>query len=128
MGRQRPFIGYGTSVPYRTRDGKGVDVRSDFETLVLPDLLEIGLLRPDCNAWLHIDGERFLVDFLWEKQKVVVETDGRETHETPDAFQKDRRRDQFLASAGYRVLRVTWHQIHHEQAAVLNRIGRALRA
>lgn len=116
-----------TLVPYRTKEGNAVDVRSDFETLVLPDLLEIGLLRPSCNAWLHIDGERFLVDFLWEKQRVVVETDGRETHETPDAFQKDRRRDQFLASAGYRVLRVTWHQIRYERAAVLNRIGRTLR-
>jgi len=115
-------------VPYRTKDGKTVDVRSDFETLVLPDLLDLGFPRPGCNVWLHIDGERLLVDFLWEKQRVVVETDGRETHETPDAFQNDRRRDQFLASAGYRALRITWDQIHHERAAVLRRIERALRA
>lgn len=115
-------------VPYRTRDGKTLDVRSDFETLVLPDLLDLGFTRPSCNVWLHIDGERLLVDFLWEKQRVVVETDGRETHETPDAFQNDRRRDQFLASAGYRALRITWDQIHHERAAVLKRIERALRA
>jgi hypothetical protein len=115
-------------VPYRSKDGTTVDVRSDFETLVLPDLLGLGFPRPDCNVWLHIDGERLLVDFLWEKQRVVVETDGRETHETPDAFQNDRRRDQFLASAGYRALRITWDQIHHERAAVLRRIERALRA
>jgi hypothetical protein len=115
-------------VPYRTKDGQAVDVRSDFETLVLPDLLDLGFSRPGCNVGLHIDGERLLVDFLWEKQRVVVETDGRETHETPDAFQSDRRRDQFLASAGYRALRIIWSQIHHERAAVLNRISRALRA
>jgi hypothetical protein len=113
-------------VPYRTKDGKVPDVRSDFETLVLPELLEMGLLRPQCNAWLHIDGERFLVDFLWEEQQVIVETDGRETHETPTAFQSDRRRDQFLAAAGYRVLRVTWHQIHGEADAVLRRVSQAL--
>lgn len=113
-------------VPYRTKDGKAPDVRSDFETLVLPELLELGLRRPQVNGWLHIDGERFLVDFLWPEAMVIVETDGRETHETPTAFQSDRRRDQFLAAAGYRVLRVTWHQIHGERAAVLERISRAL--
>lgn len=115
-------------VPYRGRDGKPPDVRSDFETLVLPALLDAGLIRPDCNVPLQIGGERLLVDFLWKKERVVVETDGRETHETPDAFQGDRRRDQFLASAGYRVVRVTWEQIHKERAAVLGRIKSALQA
>jgi hypothetical protein len=113
-------------IPYRTKDGEVPDVRSDFETLVLPELVEMGLPRPGCNVWLHVDDERFLVDFLWDSARVIVETDGRETHETPTAFQSDRRRDQFLAAAGYRVLRVTWNQIHGERAAVLDRIGRAL--
>jgi hypothetical protein len=112
--------------PYRTKDGKPLDVRSDFETLVLPELLDAGLPRPGCNVPLEIDGERLVVDFLWEKQRVVVETDGRETHETPDAFQSDRGRDQFLASVGYRTVRVTWDQIHNERAAVLRRIKNAL--
>lgn len=113
-------------VPYRTKDGKVPDVRSDFETLVLPDLVEMGLARPSCNVWLHIDGERFLVDFFWEEARVIVETDGRETHGTPTAFQDDRRRDQFFAAAGYRALRVTWDQLHSERDAVLRRIGKAL--
>lgn len=113
-------------LPYRTKDGKVPDVRSDFETLALPVLIDRGFRRPECNVWLHIEGERLLVDFLWEAQRVVVETDGRETHETPDGFQNDRRRDQFLAAAGYRVLRVTWDQFHTERAAVLGRIERAL--
>lgn len=115
-------------VPYRTKDGKVPDVRSDFETLVLPELIEMGLPRPGCNVWLHIEGERFLVDFLWEQERVIVETDGRETHETPIAFQSDRRRDQFLAGAGYRVLRITWEQIHGEREAVLRRVRKALGA
>jgi hypothetical protein len=113
-------------VPYRAKDGRVPHVRSDFETLVLPQLLELGLPRPDCNAWMHIDGERLQVDFLWERARVIVETDGRETHETPTAFQSDRRRDQFLAAAGYRVLRVTWSQIEDERAAVLERLCSAL--
>lgn len=114
-------------LPYRTKDGKVPDVRSDFETLVLPQLLDMELPRPSTNAPLHIEGERFLVDFFWERERVIVETDGRETHETPAAFQDDRCRDQFLAAAGYRVLRLTWDQIHGERQAVLKRIIRALR-
>lgn len=51
-------------VPYRTKDGEVPDLRSDFETLVLPQLLGMGLPRPECNAPLHVEGERFLVDFL----------------------------------------------------------------
>jgi hypothetical protein len=114
-------------VPYRTKDGKTPDVRSDFETLVLPELVDMGLPRPDCNAPLYIEGEHFLIDFLWEQKQMIVETDGREAHETPTAFQDDRRRDQFLAAAGYRVLRVTWNQIHGERDAVLRRICLALK-
>lgn len=113
-------------VPYRTKDGKVPDVRSDFETLALPELIEMGAPRPGCNVWLHVDGERFLVDFFWERERVIVETDGRETHETPTAFQDDRRRDQFLVAAGYRVLRLTWEQIHGEREAVLRRVSQAL--
>lgn len=113
-------------LPYRTEDGKVPELRSDFETLILPDLLQMDILRPLCNVALHVDGERLLVDFLWSEQRVIVETDGRETHETPDAFQNDRRRDQLLASAGYRVVRITWDQIQRERAAVLRRIRRAL--
>jgi Protein of unknown function (DUF559) len=113
-------------VPYRANDGKVPDVRSDLETLLLPHLLEMGLPRPVSNAPLHIEGERFLVDFFWEQEQVIVETDGRETHETAAAFQSDRRRDQFLAAAGYRVLRITWRQLQDECDAVLNRISAAL--
>src|SRR4029077_18453032 len=37
-------------VPYRTKDGKVPDVRSDFETLVLPELVEMELPQPGCNV------------------------------------------------------------------------------
>lgn len=42
--------------------------------------------------------------------KRAVEQAFVETHGTPAAFQSDRRRDQVLMSAGYRVARVTWRQ------------------
>jgi hypothetical protein len=111
---------------WRTEDGSVPDVRSEFEALVLPRLIAMGLPRPVCNKTLVVDGERLMVDFLWERQRVVVETDGEGTHATPVAFQRDRRRDQILAAAGYRVPRATWAQIRDELEAVVQRIARTL--
>lgn len=113
---------------WRTDDGVVPDVRSDFEALVLPRLLARGLPRPSCNETIRVDSESLTVDFLWERERLVVETDGRETHETPVAFQRDRRRDQVLVSAGFRVARATWDQIHNEREKVVARIADALGA
>lgn len=113
-------------VDWRTSDGSVPDVRSEFEALVLPQLLASGLPRPICNKTLQIGDERLMVDFLWEEQRVVVETDGEQTHGTPVAFQRDRRRDQVLVAAGYRVARATWDQMRDELDAVVMRIARAL--
>jgi len=111
---------------WRTEDGVVADVRSEFEALVLPRLLRIGLPRPACNKILEIEGERLMLDFLWEEQRLVVETDGEETHATPIAFQRDRERDQILIAAGYRVARATWSQMQRDLDAVVARISRAL--
>lgn len=111
---------------WRTPDGKPQDVRSDFEALVLPRLVAMGLPRPLCNETLRLEGERLMVDFLWPAQKVVVETDGAATHQTPVAFQRDRHRDQLLIAAGYRVPRVTWDQMRVELDAVVARVARTL--
>jgi very-short-patch-repair endonuclease len=48
----------------------------------------------------------------------VVETDGHQTHGTRQAFERDRRRDQRLTIAGWRVIRVTWRQLVREPAQV----------
>jgi very-short-patch-repair endonuclease len=111
---------------WRTDDGSVPDLRSDFEALVLPRLLERGLPRPACNKTLRIDGQLLMVDFLWEEERVIAETDGQQTHGTPVAFQRDRWRDQILVAAGYRVARITWDQIRDELDAVVERIARAL--
>jgi hypothetical protein len=111
---------------WRSEDGSVPDVRSVFEALVLPRLVAIGLPRPLCNQSIQVDGETLIADFLWPEQGLVVETDGRETHETPVAFQRDRRRDQFLLADGYRVARVTWLQIRDDLEGVVARIAGGL--
>lgn len=102
-------------------------LRSRLEARLLPLLAEKGLPHPRCNARLQIEGHFLEIDFLWEKQRLAIETDGEETHGTRAAFQRDRWRDQILAAAGYRTARVTWRQVADEPAAVVNRISRMLK-
>jgi very-short-patch-repair endonuclease len=51
------------------------------------------------------------VDICWPDHRLIVEADGRRTHGTPQAFERDRQRDLELALAGWRVVRITWRQL-----------------
>ena len=66
------------------------------------------------------------VDFLWPDQRLVVEVDGYQFHGHRQRFESDRRRDQQLVAAGYRVVRVTWIQLRDEPIAVITSIAQAL--
>jgi very-short-patch-repair endonuclease len=48
------------------------------------------------------------VDFRFGDAKLVVEVDGFAFHSDPDAFRRDRRKQNAIALAGYQVLRFTW--------------------
>ncbi|WP_405114851.1 type IV toxin-antitoxin system AbiEi family antitoxin domain-containing protein [Micromonospora sp. NBC_01405] len=47
-------------------------------------------------------------DLGWRAARLIAEADGREPHSGPQAFQADRRRQNRLVNAGWRVLRFTW--------------------
>lgn len=76
------------------------------------------LRRPLVNARLELDGWAPEVDFFWPAERLVVETDGGAAHTTRQAFERDRRRDQQLTAAGYRVVRFTWRQVRYEPRSV----------
>jgi very-short-patch-repair endonuclease len=81
-----------------------------------------GLDEPLVNA--RVLG--YEVDFLWPEQRLVVEVDGYQFHGHRQSFESDRRRDQLLVAAGYRVVRVTWIQLRDEPIAVIASIAQAL--
>jgi hypothetical protein len=100
------------------------DTRSRLEALALRLVTDHGLPQPAVNVL--VDGKE--VDLLWPHDRLVAELDGRETHLTPQAFERDRRRDAELAAAGYRVLRFTWRQLTEDPAFVAAALRAALRA
>jgi very-short-patch-repair endonuclease len=64
----------------------------------------------------------FLVDFLWPRQRLIVEVDGWDSHRTRSAFEADRARDPDLTERGYTVLRFTWRQLAEDAATVVRTI------
>jgi Protein of unknown function (DUF559) len=85
--------------------------RSELEQRFLALCSRARLPRPAVNAWVTVADEEMQVDFVWHRQRVIVETDGFGTHGTRQAFQRDRRRDQLLALAGWRAIRFTWEDV-----------------
>jgi very-short-patch-repair endonuclease len=81
-----------------------------------------GLPKPLSNAAVLGDE----VDFYWPHARLIVETDGRDAHLNPIAFEDDRRRDAELLVAGYRVVRFTWAQVTEEPRRVANTLQRLL--
>lgn len=80
-----------------------------------------GLPAPQRQVWFTLEdgGEPFRADFVWRAQRLVLETDGRGAHLTRQAFEADRRRDQRLIRAGWRVVRVTWRQVRDDPGSVV---------
>lgn len=100
--------------------------RNDFELRLYALCAEAGLPKPKPNEWLHLEDRWVQPDFLWPTERIVVETDGWETHRTRQAFEADRAKDQLLTRAGYRVIRVTWRQLRDEPGLVIATIRAAL--
>ncbi len=82
--------------------------RSELEELFLAFLIDAALPPPVTNVLI----ESMEVDCAWPEQRLIVELDSRSVHDTRDAFEADRVRDRRLEAAGWRVIRVTWRQLH----------------
>lgn len=83
------------------------------------DLLELaraaGLPEPSANV--YVAGE--LVDFVWWRQRLIVEIDHYGTHGSKRAFEDDRLRDTKLQRAGFRVMRVTYERLEQDPDGIL---------
>ena len=88
--------------------------RSELERMFLHICLEVGLPQPEVNVPLQVGNKRYKPDFLWRAQRLILEADSRRFHDTDTAFVNDRRREQRLQLAGWRVSRCTWEQVEFE--------------
>jgi hypothetical protein len=86
---------------------------SELEEAFLTLCRRIGVPDPRVNEWVDLrDGEEPIwADFVWHKQRVIVETDGHKFHNTQQARERDPRRDQRAVLAGWTPIRTTWRQV-----------------
>jgi very-short-patch-repair endonuclease len=96
--------------------------RSEAERTLVDLIRKAGLPPPETNT--RIAGHE--VDTVWRAHRLVVEVDGYAYHGTRAAFERDRRRDADLQTAGFRVLRITWRRLDEEPEAVLVDLARCL--
>ncbi|MBS1883544.1 MAG: DUF559 domain-containing protein [Actinobacteria bacterium] len=110
----------------RLKEDPGGRVRSPLEESFLPFLDRHQIPRPRLNAWLSVADQRFQVDCYWPEAHLVGELDGFQAHGSKRAQARDRRRDRRLLAASFRVVRITYDQLHSEQSAVAADLGALL--
>jgi very-short-patch-repair endonuclease len=97
---------------------------NEFEKLFFELCDSAGLPRPVTGAPL---GD-IVPDFMWPARRVIVETDGWDTHGPRLARRRDLRRDRALAAEGWTVIRVTWADLKYDPAEVSSTLGAVLGA
>lgn len=97
--------------------------RSELEARFLAICRRHRLPSPETNVRVG----PFVVDFLWRRQRLIVELDGWESHGIRSAFEADRERDTELALLGFKVLRFTWRKVRHDPAGVTAGLRELLR-
>ena len=78
--------------------------------IVLDLILAGGFERPDVSVPLFVDGRRFVPDFRWPEQRLIVEADGGQWHAHKIAQEDDAERQAILEANGERFIRVTWNE------------------
>ena len=90
------------------RGDLGSDIpASGLETRYRELCAHAGLPKPEINRYILLGDEYHRVDFLWRRERVVIETDGNRYHSTGWQRARDHDRDALLAQHGYRRARIT---------------------
>jgi very-short-patch-repair endonuclease len=105
-------------------DPRAVETRSNPEIDFLALCREARLPTPQVNVL--VEGK--LVDFLWPKERLIVEADSFRYHANRPAFEHDSETTILLMRAGYKVLRPTDRMLEENPGAVMDLVRRSLLA
>lgn len=79
---------------------------SYFEKLLYIQLIKRGYKEDiDFTHLFPIEGQNYILDFAFVKEKLDIECDGEPWHEQCRNHEEDRKRDEYLRNNGWRVLR-----------------------
>jgi very-short-patch-repair endonuclease len=74
-------------------------------------LRNAGLPQPVFQHPVRLGRHRYRVDFAYPEELIAIEVDGYELRASPRAHRRDLERQNRLVSAGWTVLRFTWHDV-----------------
>jgi hypothetical protein len=100
---------------------------SPLESLTRLLVADAGLPMPHLQVWIRTARGRYRVDGLWPDRAVVFEADGMLKYAARSDLHEEKLRQEGLERAGYRVVRVTWHDVWSHPTRTVDRINGALR-
>ena len=115
---------YGSPASRRLLQAASDGARSEAERLLVQLLREAGITGWRTNY--PVGG--YKVDVAFPGPKVAIETDGWAFHSDQEAFQSDRERQNYIAQAGWQVLRFTWLDLTEYPQRVIALIRSAISA
>ena len=68
----------------------------------------------------------YRLDFALLRYKIAIECDGKQWHSSPKQKAHDRKRDAYLRSRGWKVLRFSGSSINSDMSKVIKRIDKAV--
>jgi very-short-patch-repair endonuclease len=122
LARNRPCRGAARLAAMLGDENAMAITRSDAEKAFLKLMRDSGLPRPEANAKFG----PYVPDFIWRRQRLIVEIDTPTFHAGPRAFQNDRDKDLFYRDARFDVLRFTREHVMHRGPMVLAKVAQTL--
>ena len=122
LARNRPCRGAARLAALLGDESAMTITRSDAEKAFLRLIRDARLPVPEAN----VPFGPYVPDFMWRRERLIVELDSPTFHGGPGAFQNDREKDLFFRDAGFDAMRLTREHVVREPARVLVRVARAL--
>lgn len=97
---------------------------SEFERLVLRDLVRAGVPEPTLHHLVRLPGEDPIeLDLAWPQWRIDVELDGRDHFTRMKTARRDRQRDRILGRNGWTIPRFTWADYLADPAGMIEEIA-----
>ena len=75
---------------------------------------------------LEWNGRTYLYDFAFERQRTILETNGRRWHDDPADYEHDNEKWSVPGRLGYRIVFATWDKVTREPELLLHELATTL--
>jgi very-short-patch-repair endonuclease len=122
--RGRP--GVGTVRDLLRQLDPGHPARSTLEVKTRRLLLTNGFTGFAREFALEWNGRTYLYDFAFERQRTILETNGRRWHDDPADYERDNDKWSVPGRLGYRIVFATWNKVTREPEHLLHELATTL--